>query len=436
MEFPSYVRSVTFEDYSVLHNLVSGAWIKVMNTYYEELLRFFSFPDSGNFKSNIPDFEQFLTHLLENGYVASSEVPGLGEKSRCNIQYAYLHICDGCNLRCKTCYYSPTSAYICMDSEVAIRAVELLAEAGARSITVSGGEPLLHPNVISILRTIKENGLKAQLVTNGILLNESLAVQLADVVDTLYVSVDGLEREHEEIRGLGTYAAAINGATGAKNAGLRRVVLTTTLTRVNIGSSIRMIRYAEKLGFEQSFSLFMPVGIGKSNAEMLLPSPQQCLNFFLQLLEDNNSISLPEPVALTSRCSCGAGTSIVSIDPDGSIFPCHLMRIGSMRIGKVQDVRGSLAKFIETSAIFSTLQENCVDSNPQCSSCEVRYFCGGGCKANTIVGGFCTDPHCTWYKPLYLAGIEFANKLSYTPDVAVLMREYLKSGGWVEDGCT
>ena len=40
MEFPSSVRSVTFEDYSVLHNLVSGAWIKVMNTYYEELLRF------------------------------------------------------------------------------------------------------------------------------------------------------------------------------------------------------------------------------------------------------------------------------------------------------------------------------------------------------------------------------------------------------------
>ena len=64
--------------------------------------------------------------------------------------------------------------------------------------------------------------MKAQLVTNGILLNESLAVRLADVVDTLYVSVDGLEREHEEIRGLGTYAAAINGATSAKKCRIKK----------------------------------------------------------------------------------------------------------------------------------------------------------------------------------------------------------------------
>ena len=70
-----------------------------------------------------------------------------------------------------------------MDLDVARKAIELLAVAGVKSVTVSGGEPLLHPDIIAILQMIK---------TNGILLNEEVVEQLLDVVDILYVSIDGL----------------------------------------------------------------------------------------------------------------------------------------------------------------------------------------------------------------------------------------------------
>lgn len=112
------------------------------------------------------------------------------------------------------------------------------------------------------------------------------------------------------------------------------------------------------------------------------------------------------------------------------------MRDPSVKIGTVQDVCGSLEEYIEASDIFSVLKESDVDRNAECSLCKVRYFCGGGCKANRILGGFANDPHCAWYKPLYLAGVRFANTSSPIPNTASVLREYMESGRWKDDECT
>jgi len=154
-----------------------------VNAYYNELLPILDCPDFTNFKSEIPDFMEFVEYLLENGYIGDTESSDAQVCTTCDIQSAYLPICDGSNLRRKTCYYDPTATYKCMDLDVARKAIELLAVAGVKSVTVSGGEPLLHPDIIAILQMIK---------TNGILLNEEVVEQLLDVVDILYVSIDGL----------------------------------------------------------------------------------------------------------------------------------------------------------------------------------------------------------------------------------------------------
>src|SRR5512142_1952251 len=74
-----------------------------------------------------------------------------------------------CNLACAYCNeydnFSPPVAL-----EVLFRRIDKLAELGVSVITISGGEPLLHPELDEVIRHIRSRGIIAGLITNGYLL--------------------------------------------------------------------------------------------------------------------------------------------------------------------------------------------------------------------------------------------------------------------------
>jgi len=74
-----------------------------------------------------------------------------------------------CNLACEYCNeFDDFSKPV--PSETMFRRIDKLAELGTSVITISGGEPLLHPDLDSIIRRIRRNGMVAGLITNGYLL--------------------------------------------------------------------------------------------------------------------------------------------------------------------------------------------------------------------------------------------------------------------------
>src|SRR5882724_1738302 len=74
-----------------------------------------------------------------------------------------------CNLACKYCNeFDDFSKPVPL--ETMFRRVDKLAELGTAVITISGGEPLLHPELDDIIRRIRKNGIIAGLITNGYLL--------------------------------------------------------------------------------------------------------------------------------------------------------------------------------------------------------------------------------------------------------------------------
>jgi MoaA/NifB/PqqE/SkfB family radical SAM enzyme len=74
-----------------------------------------------------------------------------------------------CNLACEYCNeFDDFSKPV--PSETMFRRIDKLAELGTSVITISGGEPLLHPDLDSIIRRIRKNGVVAGLITNGYLL--------------------------------------------------------------------------------------------------------------------------------------------------------------------------------------------------------------------------------------------------------------------------
>jgi MoaA/NifB/PqqE/SkfB family radical SAM enzyme len=74
-----------------------------------------------------------------------------------------------CNLDCAYCNeYDKTSMPVAL--ETMVRRIDRLADLGTTIITLSGGEPTLHPDLDAIIRRIRKRGAIATLITNGLLL--------------------------------------------------------------------------------------------------------------------------------------------------------------------------------------------------------------------------------------------------------------------------
>jgi MoaA/NifB/PqqE/SkfB family radical SAM enzyme len=97
-----------------------------------------------------------------------------------------------CNLSCTYCNEFDSSSKP-VPTEEMIHRVDLLAALGTATITISGGEPLLHPELSEIIERIRSHGMLAGLITNGYLLTPDLIKRLNHAgLDHLQISIDNV----------------------------------------------------------------------------------------------------------------------------------------------------------------------------------------------------------------------------------------------------
>jgi MoaA/NifB/PqqE/SkfB family radical SAM enzyme len=108
------------------------------------------------------------------------------------VMLAHLVVTRRCNLACTYCNeYDHTSPPVPV--EELIRRVDHLANLGASIITMSGGEPLLHPQLEDVIRRIRSRGIIAGMITNGYLLTAARIRELNRAgVDHLQISIDNM----------------------------------------------------------------------------------------------------------------------------------------------------------------------------------------------------------------------------------------------------
>ncbi len=141
-----------------------------------------------------------------------------------------------CNLRCKHCY--SISGNVDFPGELSTQQVfEVLDDLKAFGVPVlilSGGEPLLRPDIFTISRRAKDMGFYVGLSTNGTLITEHNIADIAAVgYDYLGVSLDGIGEVNDRFRGkTGAFADALNGLRLARDHGLK-VGLRFTATADN-----------------------------------------------------------------------------------------------------------------------------------------------------------------------------------------------------------
>ena len=114
----------------------------------------------------------------------------------------HVHPTRRCNLRCLHCYSSSgPDAVGALDEGYLFPLVEDAAAMGYRSMSVSGGEPLLYPALPRLLHRARDAGMEALVVTNGTVFGGGRLDAVAEHVDVLAVSLDGPPDLHNAIRG-------------------------------------------------------------------------------------------------------------------------------------------------------------------------------------------------------------------------------------------
>jgi len=132
-----------------------------------------------------------------------------------------LFITYKCNLNCKMCgQWGDRGTFKNYDKNVlnehlSLETIQQLindVKSFNPNITLFGGEPLINPNIITIIRKIKANGLRCNLITNGTLLKKYAAEIIDSGLDEIIFSLDGNAETHDSIRGIsGTFTRALEG---------------------------------------------------------------------------------------------------------------------------------------------------------------------------------------------------------------------------------
>ena len=197
-----------------------------------------------------------------------------------NISYLRISVTELCNLRCRYCM--PEEG-VCkkrheemLREDEMIQAVEAAASLGITKLRITGGEPLVKKNIVSICRRAAavEGIREVCLTTNGILLPE-LAVPLKEAgVKRLNISLDTLDAEkYAYITRTGSLSQAVEGIRAAMDAGFEKVKLNTVLIGgFNEEEIVPLAELTLRYPIDLRFIEMMPMVEGGFGLEAFLPN--------------------------------------------------------------------------------------------------------------------------------------------------------------------
>jgi len=232
-----------------------------------------------------------------------------------------------CNLACTYCNeYDAVSEPVPLDTM--LRRLDLLAGLGTSMITVSGGEPLMHPELEAMVAHMRRRGMVSSLITNGYLLSrERIQALNAAKLDYLQISIDNVEPDdvslkslrllEPKLRWLAEYADFHVNINSVLGAGVK-----------NPEDALTVARRARELGFTSS------LGILHDGRGQLRPMSERELAVYREIKRFGsrgdvriNALFQDKLVrGESNQWRCRAGGRYLYIDEDGLVSYCSQMR--------------------------------------------------------------------------------------------------------------
>jgi MoaA/NifB/PqqE/SkfB family radical SAM enzyme len=315
----------------------------------------------------------------------------------------HLEVTDACAERCAHCFASAGAGSAGPDL-LSFRELDRLfaelAAMGSFRLGITGGEPLLRPDLLELLDSAVDHGLIPCVTTSGLLLDERLARGLgARPLAWLNVSLEGATAAtSDRVRGEGTFDRVLANLLLLREHA--RFTLAFTVTRESAREIEACARLAAEVGASAAvFRPLYPVGRACSHPE-LMPDYDDYIDGIARLESLDGTLEVMEPFGPLARVSsqarvytapgCGAANLVASVSCTGVVNPCSFL-------GPAHDA-GSIrerpfAEIWHHSPVFKDLRAGGRgEAPPRAGAFE------GGCRARALALSGGADRSDPWFE--------------------------------------
>jgi len=323
------------------------------------------------------------------------------------------HITDLCNLHCEHCYQDDFSAKRDLDwselRKISDNLFDTMKEWSQKAcIHVTGGEPLLRPELFYLLDHLDQQSVVEELgiITNGLLMDRERMRRLSDFskLKKIKISLDGADAEtNDAIRSKGVFEKVMQNISLIRKEKRFEIIVMFTVMRKNFRNLPSLFRLCQDSGIDGLIiERFIPLGKGKAVMNQVLRREEWnemigMLFRFFSIEGEHHSV-LPyqafqvsftgeEPELLGAPCVIGVDG--LCIMPEGDIFPCRRLPVS---IGNL--LQTPLRQIWEQSDLLEKLREK-ENLRGKCGKCKIKECRGCRSLAFALTNDYLAkDPNC------------------------------------------
>lgn len=311
-----------------------------------------------------------------------------------------------CNLNCAHCGSSAgTPRKNELTTEECYEVCTQLAELHCENVCLMGGEPFLRDDWYEISRYINILNMDLSFVSNGLI--------VPDIIDRLErldirvvgISLDGMKKTHEKIRGHGTYDKTIKALDILNQRNIPTTIITT-ISKENFDDLLKMKDFLSRKGVNWQLQVAQPFG-NFDRKKMI--SKEEFYSTALFIAKHSIKGDFDSFPVVGAHCfgyhsdllpgvrweSCEAGIKSIGITSNGNIVGCLSMGQTEFIEGNIRDK--SIVDIWESDNSFAyNRRYDESELGPNCRDCKYGSICKGGCNSMsyTITGELNNDPYC------------------------------------------
>jgi radical SAM protein with 4Fe4S-binding SPASM domain len=355
---------IRITDHCVLKQLEDGYLydIRTDELYQldQEAIDFLRLCDGTKRVEELKGDNQFIEYCLEEGLLELHSYPQYKPMKvipspKPSLRYLELQLTHRCNLRCSHCYLDHPIP-LDLDLDIVVNILEEFEVMQGLRLIISGGEPLLYPYFWELNRLLPQYAFRKVLLTNATQITLEVAKRLR--VDEVQISLDGLEKGHEILRGPNTYQKTISALQAIQEVGLD-ISIATMLHPFNLDEIPLLAQQLEAYTLKE-WSIDLPIVTGrlKKNKPLIL-SVEQAAPYL--------SYRFGASYHDSEEGYC-CGYHLATIMPNGQVCQCGFF--ADRPVGHINEGLINCWQRIKHIPLAQL----------QCSDCPYLLDCRGGCR--------------------------------------------------------
>lgn len=302
-------------------------------------------------------------------------------------RYIYWELSNFCNLRCKHCFAEADGDITSIANQDQIQAkLEEMHNYGTFAVRLGGGEPLMVPYIFELIRFCRSKNIAVDMTTNGTLISDEILRELkAAGLRELTISLDGLQKAHDIIRGQGMFQRSIDAVKKALLHNGIAVSVAFTVTALNYDQIEDFVEELVEIGVKK-FYFFRYCENSNSDFLHLTRQNLKCASASIHKLsqmyeritfvhEELSFYTKHWSTGNLKKEGCNFLKGVMSVDYRGNVVVCAAINkvLGSIFGDNLENIYENIQR---------EQKEICFPPDA-CHACHYQKVCHGGCKSHS-----------------------------------------------------